>query len=274
MARRPSPTHHRDPRELAGQWTRFQRHWFGSPAPELAWCVERYWTARWDYRDQPPYRQLIVPYPNVHMSFLSGEPARVHGVATGHVVRVLAGADRVFGVAFRPGCFRPFLDRSVSILTDRSVPADEVFGPGVPELVEADEPEMVRVVERFLRQVAPPPDPTAEQLAGIVTLVAEHPDLPRVDDLAARAGLGSRQLQRLFAEYVGVGPKRVIRRFRLHEVTERMASGAAVDWARLAAELGYADQAHLTRDFTAIVGEPPTAYAVRYPAKPAADVDR
>lgn len=34
-----------------------------------------------------------------------------------------------------------------------------------------------------------------------------------------------------------------------------------VRWAELAAELGYADQAHLTRDFTAAVGMPPAAYA-------------
>jgi AraC-like DNA-binding protein len=56
----------------------------------------------------------------------------------------------------------------------------------------------------------------------------------------------------------------VIRRYRLHEVTERMARGETADWARLAAELGYADQAHLTRDFTSLFGEPPTAYARRY----------
>jgi AraC-like DNA-binding protein len=65
---------------------------------------------------------------------------------------------------------------------------------------------------------------------------------------------------------VGVGPKWVIRRYRLHEVTERMAAGSRIDWAGLAADLGYADQAHLTRDFGALFGEPPTRYARRYPA--------
>jgi AraC-like DNA-binding protein len=57
----------------------------------------------------------------------------------------------------------------------------------------------------------------------------------------------------------------VIRRYRLHEVTERMAAGGPVDWAGLAVELGYADQAHLVRDFTDLFGEPPTYYARRYP---------
>jgi AraC-like DNA-binding protein len=43
-----------------------------------------------------------------------------------------------------------------------------------------------------------------------------------------------------------------------------MDSGASIDWAGLAADLGYADQAHFTRDFTAMFGETPTQYAARY----------
>jgi transcriptional regulator GlxA family with amidase domain len=75
-----------------------------------------------------------------------------------------------------------------------------------------------------------------------------------------------RTLQRLFAEHVGPGPKWVIRRYRLQEVVGRLEAGGPVDWADLAATLGYADQAHLSRDFADLFGEPPTRYARRYPA--------
>lgn len=258
----------RDPRELSGQWPRFQRHWFADPSPDLSTLVSRYWAVRWDYRGQPPYRQLIVPHPNVHLSFVTGSVPMVRGVSRGHVFRVLKGTGRVFGVAFRPGCFRPLLGRSVSTITDRSVAARHVFGSGIPQRAMEDatsEPEMVRIVERFLHRHAPPREPVAEEVADMVAKIAATPDLTRVDNLADRLGAGVRRLQRLFAEYVGVGPKWVIRRYRLHEVTERMASGGTIDWAGLAADLGYADQAHFTRDFTAMVGETPTAYAQRYP---------
>ena len=107
----------------------------------------------------------------------------------------------------------------------------------------------------------------AEEVAGIVALAAAEPGISRVDDLAQRVSTSVRRLQRLFAEYVGVGPKWVIRRYRLHEITERMAAGERIDWARLAAELGYSDQTHLSRDFTSIVGESPTRYAQRYPER-------
>jgi hypothetical protein len=104
----------RDVRELGGAWTRFQQHAFPEPSPELARYVERYWVVSWEYDE--PYRQLIVPYPNVHLTFRSGR-ATVSGVSSGHQIRVLAGVDGVFGVAFRPGCFRPFLRASVAPAT-------------------------------------------------------------------------------------------------------------------------------------------------------------
>ncbi|MEO5873514.1 MAG: helix-turn-helix domain-containing protein, partial [Streptosporangiaceae bacterium] len=66
--------------------------------------------------------------------------------------------------------------------------------------------------------------------------------------------------QRLFAEYVGVSPKWVLRRARLQKAATRADRGDTIDWAALAAELGYADQAHLVRDFTATVGLPPARY--------------
>jgi AraC-like DNA-binding protein len=230
--------------------------------------VARYWSVTWDLRGHSPYRQLIVPYPNVHLTFVNDTAATVHGVPRGRVFRVLEGAGRVFGVAFHPGCFRPFLGSSVSTITDRSLPAGDVFGPDVPRRAmadAADEAELRQVMEQFLRAHLPGRDPTAEAVADIVARIAAEPDVTRVDTLAERLGMSVRRLQRLFAEYVGVGPKWVIRRYRLHEVTERLSNGIAADWARLAAELGYADQAHFSRDFTAMFGESPTRYADRYP---------
>ncbi|GIJ58787.1 helix-turn-helix domain-containing protein [Virgisporangium aurantiacum] len=254
----------RDPREVGGGWTAFQDHWYGEPAADLAPYVAHYWAVSWDLRGQPPYRQKIVPYPQVHLSFLTGseDAALVRGVARGFVVRTLDGRGRVFGVAFRPGCFRPLLRRPVSTITDRTLPAAEIFdGAALPgEATTA-------TVDAFLLARRPAPDPVTETAAGLVDRIATTPGLTRVDALAADAGLSVRSLQRLFSEYVGVAPKWVIRRYRLHEITERLAAGTGVDWAATAAELGYADQAHLTRDFTKLVGEPPTAYAERYPSR-------
>jgi len=178
----------RDARELGSAWTRYQRHDYPSPSPDLARFVARYWVVSWSYRE--PYRQKIVPYPNVHLTFQHGG-ATVHGVSSGYQVKVLEGDGGVFGVEFRPGCFRPFLDAPVATLADRSIDAREVFGADPP--AEPDVP----AVERFLRAHLPEPDPLAEQAADIVAAIAAEPGITRVDKLAAEAGLSVRRLTRL-----------------------------------------------------------------------------
>jgi AraC-like DNA-binding protein len=248
----------RDSRELDGAWARFQTIGYGEPSADLAPFVARYWSVAWDLRGQPPYRQLIVPYPIVHLTFTTGQPSTVTGVPRRRVVKVLQGQGQVMGVAFRPGCFRPWLGRSVATITDRTLAEPFAWLPAPGVVPDREE------VEELLRAHRPPPDATAESVADLVERIAGEPELTRVDSVAALYGTSVRGLQRLFAEYVGVGPKWVIRRYRLHEITERLAAGGPVDWAGLAAELGYADQAHLVRDFRSMVGETPTWYAQRY----------
>jgi AraC-like DNA-binding protein len=252
----------RDPRELGGAWVRHQQHAFPRPAPDLAPFVQHYWAVEWDYAT--PYRQKIVPYPNVQLTVFPGHAPQVHGVTSRFAIKVLDGTGRVVGATFRPGAFRAFLGGPVARLTDRTVPAAEL-----PTIEGApDEPVSTDTMEAWLRRQLPAtgPGPAGLEAGEAVALIAADQGIGRVDQLAEATGSSVRRLQRLFAEHVGVGPKWVIRRYRLHEVTERMAGGGRVDWADLAVELGYADQAHLVRDFTDLFGESPTYYARRYPS--------
>ncbi len=86
--------------------------------------------------------------------------------------------------------------------------------------------------------------------------------MTRVETVAEQFGLGIRKLQRLFLNYVGVSPKWVIQRYRLIEAAERMreATTNLLDFAKLAVDLGYADQSHLIRDFKVLVGMTPAKY--------------
>jgi len=99
-----------------------------------------------------------------------------------------------------------------------------------------------------------------ELATNLVKEILLERDIKAVEHLASRAGVGKRRLQRLFNEYVGASPKWVIRRYRLHELIEAMNSGRRLDWAQVALELGYFDQAHLINDFKSIFGYSPTEY--------------
>jgi AraC-like DNA-binding protein len=235
------------------------------PSAALAPFVEYHWILRWDLRGQQPHEQTILPHPNVNLSF---EPwlTGIYGVHRGRFTRSLTGRGQVLGVRFRAGGFRPFWPAPVSRLTDRVVPAASLFGPAAGAAGQAvmracDDAEMISAAEGLLLPALPACDPLASQAASLVGRIVADSSLRRVDELALASGMTVRGLQRLFSDYVGVGPKWVMRRARLHEAAARADSGEPVDWAGLATALGYADQAHLTRDFTATIGVPPTRYA-------------
>ena len=179
----------------------------------------------------------------------------IFGVVTTRFARTLEDRGQAFGVKFRPAGFFPFARRPVCDFTDQIVPVSSVFDDDVESLERAvlgldDSAAQVDLVEAFLRANLPAPDPNVELIGRVVDLVLEHRDIARVEDLAARAGINARTLQRLFRRYVGVGPKWVIRRYRLHEAADRLAGGHAVDQASLAHDLGYATSA-LIKDFSA-----------------------
>jgi AraC-like DNA-binding protein len=237
------------------------------PPEDLAPFVDFCWAVRWDLRGQRAHEQKILPHPNVNLAF-EATGAAVFGVDRKIFTRRLSGAGKALGVRFRPGGFRPFISRPIFSLNDRVVPAARLFGPAADEtcavVMAADgDEQMIAAAAGLLRGFGAAADPSIEQAAELVKRITEDPGLQRVAQLAEASGLSERKLQRLFSDYVGVSPKWVMRRARLHEAARRVeADGpASVDWAVLAADLGYADQAHLTRDFTATLGVPPTRYA-------------
>jgi AraC-like DNA-binding protein len=236
-----------------------------APARDLAAFVERHWIVGWDLRGREPYVSQVIPHPSVNL-VVEPDGARVYGVATERFERRLAGIGGAVGTKFRPGGFFPFAGIPAAEITDATLPIADVFGPAGDALAERvlatrGDAQQTALVDAFLRERAPARDPNVELIAWIVRKMLDEPHISRVDDLARRHGMSTRSLQRLFRTYVGVSPKWVLQRYRLHEAAERMADGEHGDWAALALELGYFDQAHFIKDFKALVGRSPAEYA-------------
>lgn len=235
------------------------------PAPGLAELVDHHWVLRWDLRGKPPHDQRVLPNLAVHVTFFPGASG-VYGPAHDVFSHRLEGRVHGVGVRFRPGCFRAFLGGPVSDIADRAVPLADVFGPKANEAAEsvrsaADDAQMVRAADNLLMAKARGLTPAARQAAEAVESIARDPGITRVAHLCADTGLTTRSVQRLFAEHVGCAPKWAIRIYRIHDAAERIATGGEPDYAGLAVGLGYSDQSHFTRDFRAVSGQPPGAYA-------------
>jgi AraC-like DNA-binding protein len=250
-----------------------------APPAQLAQWIQHYWFIQWDLREAGPRLQETLPHPSCYLLFehdleqsssgdLIPKNAEVAGVCTGKFSRQLEGWGRVFGVKFRPGGLRPFLDDSISTLTDCVVPAEQVFGQPVLTLASSvrrmeSAEQMAEAASAFFLTRLPAPDSSATLSGELVDAILNDPTILSVEELASRRGIGVRTLQRLFKDYVGVSPKWVIRRYRLHELVERFHSGEAFDGAQVALDLGYADQAHLINDFRNLAGYTPTEYRKR-----------
>jgi len=231
---------------------------------DLADRIEHFWTVRWNLEGRPPQVQETLPHPNVHLVVEPGTIA-AWGVHTGRWTRVLEGRSQAFGIKCRPGAFRAPLGRAVSTIADGSIPAEALFGADAAALAGVlghdDDNVAAEVASAFLRERLPAVDAGALLAGRIVDSVADDLELHSVDALARRFDMSPRALQRLFSDYVGVGPKWVINRYRMHEAVARVQAGQPVSWAALAQDLGYFDQAHFIADFRKLVGRTPGDYA-------------
>lgn len=237
-----------------------------TPNRPFARYVELYWHVRWHLPPDQPFKTKVLSHPNLHLVFEEPAPL-LYGVQRTLFTRELHDEGQVLGVKFLPGGFRAMSHISASKLTDQRIPAAEIFGEEIAQLssrivTTSDGGTAVQLVEDLLAARLPETvDPIQQKVAAIVARITTTPSIVRVEQVAAESNMSVRTLQRVFAEYVGVSPKWVLRRARLQEVATRTAKGVAINWPELATDLGYADQAHLSRDFTAAVGTPPTRYA-------------
>jgi AraC-like DNA-binding protein len=116
------------------------------------------------------------------------------------------------------------------------------------------------VQERLERLL--PLDEESELVNAVVERVEADASITTVTQLCEFSGLPERTLQRLCARRLGLSPLWLIRRRRLHEAADRLRDGAG-SLADTAADLGYCDQAHFSRDFKASTGMTPREFLLR-----------
>ncbi len=239
-------------------------------APDaVADVVQGLWAARWSIPDGHVHTVELLADPCVNLVCerdASGTQSRLVGVSTSLFRRELVGTGAVRGVKLRPGGVRAFVDASASMFRDLNTElhtlCTETRSLERDVLCESDE-EGFAAFATWLKNRRRREDPNVSLAVAIVERLQRDHEILRVEQLCTIAGLSIRPLQRLFKDYVGATPKWLIRRHRLQEVATRIDRGEAPNFADLAAELGYTDQAHLTRDFRAATGLSPSGLRAR-----------
>jgi AraC-like DNA-binding protein len=124
--------------------------------------------------------------------------------------------------------------------------------------------DLVARIERLeaalLARLRPLP-PQAQTIRDVIERIEHARDWLKAEQIAAHLKVSLRTAQRRFQRHAGVSPKWVIRRYRLIEAADAIRLEPTRPFADLAVELGYFDQSHFTRDFAALIGQTPSAFA-------------
>lgn len=209
--------------------------------------------------DAQPALDLVLPDACTDLIWQSGVGAFVAGPDTVPVPFARPPGSVLVGARFRPGAGGAALGVPLTALLNLRVDAADLRGlpagrlPGSLAPAEA----MRRVAEVAAAMVTErPPDP-------LVLEAARELDRPgaRADLVAGRLGVSERQLRRRCQAAVGYGPRTLTRVLRFRRFLTRVDAGEAADLAGAAADAGYADQAHLSRESARLGGLPPAALA-------------
>lgn len=240
------------------------------PPPErVASLVRWFWIPEWCIEPGRVSRQHLIAYPACNL-VVEPDLVGLSGPTTRRSHRDLTGSGWAVGALLRPAAVPAFT-------ADPAALRDEYTAVELPELQARVAGEMVadadpgtrrhRAVEVFadwLADTVPSPARDAQLANAMADAIETNPDVVSVDQVAALLGVSARTLQRLATTYVGLPPSAMIRRRRLQEAAEQLRSRPGSDIGSIAADLGYADQAHLARDFRSVLGFTASGYRTQH----------
>jgi AraC-like DNA-binding protein len=254
------------------------------PAPPLTALVRCFWY--WEGTPQSHARERLLPNGEAAIIFnLRDEEMRIYdaddpqrftscglagitGPRTGCFAIDTAAEERVVGIQFLAGGSFPFFREPAAEVANQSVPLDSLWGTRAvllrEQLLAASSVDaMFATLERALfAQLARPPElhPAVAFARGHICRAPHATTIAGVTD---RIGISQRRFIELFRDQIGLTPKAFCRVRRFQRVLESVHRRQSVDWAQVALDGGYYDQAHFIHDFQDFSGMTPSAYLAK-----------
>jgi AraC-like DNA-binding protein len=255
---------------------------------DVAAFVRQIWIPEWDLPSGARTEQLVLGYPASNV-VVELEGVAIYGPTSRASTKVLTGSGWAVGALLKPAGVRLFTERPAELL-DAEAPVEaaalhesicEVMGrpvaavrseaadsgPADSGAAYPDAARRARAADLLQDHVQALAAKRADggmsddaALANQMVDLIDEGDIRSAPQLAGTLHLSERSLQRLASRYVGMSPVLMLRRRRLQGAAERVRAEPATDLAELAAELGFSDQSHLTREFRQVLGFTPRRY--------------
>lgn len=176
---------------------------------------------------------------------------------------------RVVGIVFHPGGAAPLFRERMDAIAETHLDLD-ALAPGQGRslreglLAAPNAHARLRLLEQWVSERMQAACAARHPaVTHALRLLDAAPGVQRIDAVAACCGLSPRRFGALFREQVGLSPKRYARLQRFHAALAAARTDGRVDWAGIAADGGFHDQAHLVHEFRAFSGMTPTAWLAR-----------
>jgi AraC-like DNA-binding protein len=226
--------------------------------PRVRMHVEAFWSL--DAQRGGPRRILPDGCIDFIFNLDTGYGTVVGTMRSSQLVTLPAGARR-FGVRFAPGAAAAFIATRADELTDaegelHALTKASAFGLAERVAQAANSLQRAQLVADFLQDRRSRLRPTDLRVRRAAALLRANAGRVAISELAQRVGVGERQLERLFREQLGSGPKRFARVVRMQAAVAQLESERSHRAAR-ALDAGFADEPHLLREFRALTGVTP-----------------
>lgn len=246
------------------------------PPTSLAEVVECFWTRRSAGSITSPVSSLVLPDGCTDIIFNFGDPPGpglgdrrfLRGYVVGTMSRAIevsrTGAVDLFGIRFRPGAGPRLFGIHAEEIVDLAVPLQAVNSTGcllVERLAEMNPGARIAEMSRRLTTWAGTLDGVVDsRVAAACRSIHNRSGDVSIGRLARSVELSSRHLERLFLRDIGIPPKKAARVARLQKAAEKVRSRADWSLSRVALNVGYCDQAHMSREFSEMAGSTPSEY--------------
>jgi AraC-like DNA-binding protein len=255
--------------------------WELAERPPCAWLAEQVVGTCKGYSESSagPVRRREVPIGSIVLIFNLGDPfdilpvddasavtrfrrSFVAGLHSHAVIVESAGSARCLQIDLTPVAARRLLGLPLDQLADRVVPLADLLGRAIDDLEErldaaSDWAARLTLLETWLciRLAASPEAPAAVDWGW--RRLQETGGRLAIAEIQREIGWSRRHLAAQFRQHVGAPPKLLARILRFERAVAMLDHPAGWGWADIAADCGYSDQAHLTRDFRELAGMTP-----------------
>jgi len=247
------------------------------PDKELSRLVECYWIIR--NEDATPQKQKIIPDGFTELIFHFGDPFRIQlnkewevqskSLLAGQIDKYFflenTGVADILGIKLKPAALTHLFNLNMHEYTNKVVNTHTI--PSAPfndlekNIRHTSLPEdRIGSINSCLKELTKNiHDKKHIPVDKAINLIFDKKGMITVSEICGALYIGERQLQNLFKRYVGLSPKlfaRIIRFSYIFQLQEKNEQ----NWAGLAYEAAFYDQAHFIRNFKNFTGESPAAY--------------